>query len=203
MIFSLNFSRIFSFAKLPIFFFFLSAGIFNTSIIPALERKGIPSLLIFFVIMIGMIVQIISFKFAGPYTEKKSPVKATIGGLILRAIGFGALGIFAYFFTGLWFLIPVLIFYPLSAGLAYSIYYTASNTLIFNTLSPRRNGAHLGVYSALVGIATMVGSFASGFLSFYLGFYVTFLTSAIFLGISVILLSKMGNWQINSSTGHT
>ncbi|NLE03646.1 MAG: MFS transporter, partial [Crenarchaeota archaeon] len=58
---------------LAIFFFFLSAGIFNTSIIPALERKGIPSLLIFFVIMIGMIVQIISFKFAGPYTEKKSP----------------------------------------------------------------------------------------------------------------------------------
>jgi MFS family permease len=178
---------------LAIFFFFLSAGIFNTSLVPALEANSISSLLIFSVIMLGMIVQIISFRFAGPYTERKSPIKAAIGGLTLRIIGYGTLAAFAYLFTGLWFLIPVLIFYPLSSGIAYSIIYTSSNTMVFNTLNPRRNGSNLGLYSALVGVAIMIGSFVSGFSSFYLGFYVTFLVSAVCLVFSAWLLSLMQN----------
>jgi MFS family permease len=178
---------------LAIFVFFLSAGIFNTSLVPALEANSISSLLIFSVIMLGMVVQIVSFKFAGPYTEQKSPIKAAIGGLALRIIGYGTLAAFAYFFTGLWFLIPVLIFYPLSSGIAYSIIYTSSNTMVFNTLNPRRNGSNLGVYSALVGVAIMIGSFVSGFSSFYLGFYVTFLVSAVCLVFSAWLMSLMQN----------
>jgi len=178
---------------LAIFVFFLSAGIFNTSLVPALEANGIPSLLIFSVIMLGLVVQILSFKFAGPYIEQKSLIKTAVWGLVLRAIGYSALGIFAYFLTGMWLLIPILIFYPLSSGIAYSIYYTSSNTLVFNTLSPGRNGSNLGVYSALAGIATMGGSLISGFLSFYLGFYITFLVSATFLGVSAWLLSLAGS----------
>jgi MFS family permease len=174
---------------LAIFIFFLSAGIFNTSLVPALETNNISNILIFSVIILGMIVQIVSFRFAGPYVDRISPIKAAIGGIILRAIGYGTLGVFAYLLTGLWFLVPVLIFYPLSSGIAYSIYYTSSNTMVFNTLSPRRNGSTLGVFSALVGIATMVGSFVSGFSSFYLGFYVTFLFSAVFLAFSAWLMS--------------
>jgi predicted MFS family arabinose efflux permease len=185
---------------LAIFGFFLSAGIFNTSLVPALDANGISSLLIFAVIMLGMGVQIIAFRYAGPYTERKSPVKSAIGGLLLRAVGYGLLGVFAYFLTGLWFLLPVLIFYPLASGIAYSIYYTASNTMIFNTLSPRRNGSSLGVYSALAGIATMAGSFASGFLSFYWGFYVTFIISATCLVVSAWLLSLMDNSQISGES---
>jgi MFS family permease len=171
------------------FVFFLSAGIFNTSLVPSLRANGLPSLLIFLAIMLGMIIQILWFRYAGVYTERKSPVKSAIGGLLLRAAAYGMLGIFAYFLTGFWFLIPVLIFYPLASGIAYAIYYTASNTLIFNSLSPKRNGSHLGVYSALAGGATMAGSFFSGFLSFYLGFYFTFLVSAVFLVFAAWLLS--------------
>jgi MFS family permease len=174
---------------LAIFAFFLSSGIFNTSLVPALDASGISNLLIFLVILLGLVVQIISFRFAGPYTEKKSPVKSAIWGLVLRAGAYGMMGFFAYFLTGFWFLLPVLIFYPLASGIAYSIYYTASNTMVFNSLSPRRNGSSLGVYSALAGGATMLGSLLSGFLSFYLGFYVTFIISASCLVVSAWLLS--------------
>ena len=184
---------------LAIFGFFLSAGIFNTSLVPALDANGVSSLLIFAVIMLGMVVQIIAFRYAGPYTERKSPVKSAIGGLLLRALGYGGLGIFAYFLTGLWFLLPVLIFYPLASGIAYSIYYTASNTMVFNTLSPKRNGSALGVYSALAGVATMAGSFSSGFVSFYWGFFVTFIISAACLVVSAWLLSLMDYSQVNGA----
>jgi MFS family permease len=181
-----------------IFGFFLSAGIFNTSLIPALDAVGISSLMIFAVILLGMVVQIGSFRYAGPYIERKSPVKSAIGGLLLRAVSYGALGVFAYFLTGLWFLLPVLIFYPLASGIAYSVYYTASNTMVFNTLSPRRNGSALGVYSALAGVATMAGSIISGFVSFYGGFYITFLISAVCLGVSAWLLSLMDSGLVSA-----
>ncbi len=174
---------------LSAFAFFLSAGLFNTSLVPALDANGSSSLLIFSVILLGMVVQIISFRYAGPYTERKSPLKSATGGLLLRTVAYGLLGVSAYFLTGLWFLVPVLIFYPLASGIAYSIYYTASNTLLFNSLSPKRNGSHLGVYSALAGGATMIGSFFSGFSSFYWGFYVTFIISAVCLMVSAWLLS--------------
>jgi len=86
-------------------------------------------------------------------------------------------------------LLPILIFYPLASGVAYSIYYTATNIMVFNSLSPRRNGSHLGVFSALSGVATLVGSFTSGFLSFYGGFSITFIISGVCLVVSAWVLS--------------
>ena len=181
---------------LAFFAFFMSSGLFNTALIPSLNSKGVSSLLIFSVIMAGMILQIISFRYAGTFTEHMSPVKSAIWGLLLRAIALGLLGVFAYILTGFWFVVPALILYSLAAGIAYSIYYTASNIMVFNSLSPRRNGSTLGVYSAIAGTATMAGSFASGYLSFYLGFYVTFIVSALFLVFSIWLLSLTQNSKI-------
>jgi MFS family permease len=172
-----------------IFAFYLGSGIFNTSVVPSLQANHISSLLIFFVTTIGMLVQTVSFKYAGPYTEKKSPVKAAVWGLVLRSMSYGLLGVSVYLVSEKFFLAPFLIFYPLAAGLAYSIYYTASNTLVFDTLGDRSQGSSLGVYSALVGIATMAGSLISGFTSFYLGFYSTFIIAAICLAVSAWLIA--------------
>lgn len=176
---------------LSIVCFFFSAGLFNTSLVPALDANGLPNLMAFLVILLGLVVQIGSFRFAGPYTEKKSPIKSATAGLLLRAIAYGLLGILAYFVAGFSFLFLVLIFYPLASGIAYSIYYTATNTMVFNSLSPspRNNGSHLGVFSALAGAATMLGSLSSGFVSFYLGFYITFIIASLCLVISAWLLS--------------
>ena len=170
-----------------IFMFYLASGIFNTSLVPSLKANNVSSFLIFLVTTVAMVVQIISFRYAGPYTERKSPVKAAVGGLVLRSLGYGFLGVSLYIISGVWFLAPVLIFYPLAAGFAYSVYYTASNTMVFNTLRAGRQGSSLGVYSALVGIATLVGSLVSGFTSFFLGFSVTFIIAAVFLAVSAWL----------------
>jgi MFS family permease len=170
-----------------IFMFYLASGIFNTSLVPSLRANNVSSFLIFLVTTVAMVVQIISFRYAGPYTEKKSPVKAAVGGLVLRSVGYGFQGVSLYIISGVWFLAPVLIFYPLAAGIAYSVYYTASNTMVFNTLRGGRQGSSLGVYSALVGVATLLGSLVSGFTSFFLGFSATFIIAAVFLAISARL----------------
>ena len=174
-----------------IFMFYLASGIFNTSLVPSLQANNVSSFLIFLVTTVAMVVQIISFKYAGPYTEKKSPVKAAVGGLALRSLGYAFLGVSLYLISGVWFLVPVLIFYPIAAGIAYSVYYTASNTMVFNTLRGGRQGYSLGVYSALVGVATLLGSLVSGFTSFFLGFSTTFIIAAICLGFSAWLASLL------------
>jgi MFS family permease len=171
-----------------IFMFYVASGLFNTSVIPSLTANKIPNLTIFFVITIVNIVQILSFEYAGSYVEKTSLVGASIFGLTLRAGGYALLGVCFYLVSGIWYAIPVLVFYSLAGGFAFSIYYTASNTMIFNSLGGNSQGSSLGVYSALVGIATMAGSLISGFSSFYVSFGVTFLAASVCLAFSIWLV---------------
>jgi hypothetical protein len=174
-----------------IFMFYFASGLFNTSIVASLQANSLSSFLIFLVMTIMMLAQIVAFKYSGPYTEKRSLVKTSVEGLVLRSACYGVLGVSLYIISGIWFLIPVLIFYPLGAGIAFALYYTASNTMVFNTLSTARQGQSLGVYSALVGIATLVGSAVSGFTSFFLGFSTTFILAAAFMGSSAWLASLL------------
>lgn len=55
----------------------------------------------------------------------------------------------------------------------------------------RHSGSSLGVYTAIVGVATMAGSLISGFTSFYLGFSVTFILAGICLAGSIWLMSLL------------
>ncbi len=174
-----------------IFVFYLATGIFNTSIVPSMDAKEVSSFLIFLVTTVGMVIQMVSFRYAGPYIEKKSPVKASISGLTLRSLGYGSIGVSFFIISGALFVLPTLLFYPLAAGFAYAVYYTASNTMVFNTLHHGREGASLGVYSALVGIGTMLGSLVSGFTSFFLGYSLTFFLAAVLLAISAWLSSLL------------
>lgn len=174
-----------------IFVFYIATGIFNTSIVPSMDAHGVSSFLIFLVTTVGMVIQIVSFRYAGPYIEKRSPVKAAISGLVLRSLGYGSIGFSFFLISGMLFVLPTLLFYPLAAGFAYAVYYTASNTMVFNTLHNGREGASLGVYSALVGIGMMLGSFVSGFTSFFLGYSLTFFLAAVLLAVSAGLSSLL------------
>ncbi len=166
---------------LSIFSFYISSGLFNTSFVPSLTIAGLTESEVFLVILAGMVVQTLAFYFAGPYIERGSLQKTATAGLLLRAVGYGSVGVSAAFLSGLPYLGASLVFYPLAAGVAFAAYYTASNTMIFNTIGQRGRGSRLGVYSALVGVAGMVGSILSGYISFFLGVDATFLLAALFL----------------------
>jgi MFS family permease len=174
-----------------IFMFYVASGLFNTSVVASMDVKQISSLAIFSVITIVNIVQIVSFKYAGVYAQKTALCSASIYGLTLRSIGYALLGVSFYFVSGIWYAVPAVVFYSLAGGFAFSIYYTASNTMVFNTLGGNSNGSSLGVYSALVGIATMAGALLSGFSSYYLSFGVTFLVASGCLVFSIWLVSLL------------
>lgn len=173
---------------LSIFVFYLASGLFNTSFVPSLRAAGLSASVVFLISMVAMVAQTASFYLAGPYVEKRDLRKSAVAGLLLRSGCYGGIGLLAGLAGGLTYLGGTLVLYPLAGGLAFAIYYTSSNTMIFNTLGAKNQGSRLGVYSALVGVATMLGSFVSGYLSFYFGYLATFVLAAACLAGCAILV---------------
>jgi len=113
----------------------------------------------------------------------------------VRSACYVGIGVLAYLASGLPYLGGTLVLYPIAGGLAFAVYYTSSNTMIFNTLGAKNQGSRLGVYSALVGVATMIGSFVSGYVSFYFGFLATFALAAVCVAGCAILVPAVSATQ--------
>jgi len=178
---------------LSVFVFYVASGLFNTSFVPSLRAAGLSASVVFLVSMVANVAQTVSFFYAGPYVEKRDLRKAAVAGLVVRLSCYAGLGLLAGFAGQLAYLGGSLVLYPIAGGLAYAIYYTSSNTMVFNTLGARNQGSRLGVYSALVGVATMLGSFLSGYISFYVSYSATFVVAAAALGISALLVPAVSS----------
>ncbi len=182
--------------SVPLFFistilFYLSSGLFNTSFVPALHLFSVPDQEVFGVILAGMVVQTAAFQVAGRLVGDRNLVTTSVRGLLLRGWSYLGIGVAALFVSGPLFVIPAIILYPLAGGVAFAIYYTSANTMMFTTVRSKSAGAALGVYSAVVGIASMAGSFASGFISVYDGYYFTFVLSGVLLFGAVFVVGRL------------
>jgi len=171
--------------------FYVSAGLFNTSFVPAMHFLSMPDQEVFAIILAGMVVQTLAFQRAGEFVNKRSLVASSIQGLLLRGWSYVAIGVAALLVSGPLFAVSALLFYPLAGGVAYAVYYTSSNTMMFNTVKAKSAGSALGVYSAVVGLAGMAGSFVSGFISVYIGYYTTFVIAGVLLFATVVVVSRL------------
>jgi MFS family permease len=184
--------------SVPLFYvstilFYVSSGLFNTSFVPAMHLFSVSDQMVFAVILAGMVVQTVSFQVARRIVGDKNLVKTSVQGLLLRGWSYLGVGAAALFLSGPIFVIPALLLYPIAGGLAFAIYYTSANTMMFTTVRSKSAGAALGVYSAVVGIASMAGSFVSGFVSVYSGYYVTFILSGVFLFAASVVIGRVQN----------
>jgi MFS family permease len=171
--------------------FYVSAGLFNTSFVPAMHFFGMPDQLVFAVILAGLVIQTLAFQGASGFIGRRSLITTSIQGLLLRGWSYFAIGAAALIFSGPWFAAPAMILYPLAGGVAYAVYYTSSNTMMFNTVHGKSAGSALGVYSAMVGIAGMAGSLVSGFISVYQGYYATFVLAGVLLFAAAGVVSRL------------
>jgi len=172
--------------------FYFASGAFNTSIVPSLTSASITNSQVFLVFLVGMAVQTLAFRYLGRRIQESGIRHTAVRGLVLRAISYGGFAIAALYLTNMPYLVAALVLYPLGAGIAYAYYYAASNVMVFNTLGRSNQGAALGVYSAVVGLTTMIGSFISGFTSFYISYFATFLAAALWLALGASLTSTIG-----------
>ncbi len=176
---------------LSIILFYFGSGIFNTSFVPALSSHSLTESQIYALSVAALVAQMFAFRYAGRYMENRSLGGVAMQMLLVRGGCYALIGIAATLVPGALFGIPVLLLYPISSGIAYGVYYTASNTLIFNSIHGNNHGSSLGVYSAVVGISTTVGSSVSGFTSLYLGFDFTFV-----IGGALLIAAAWVTWKL-------
>jgi MFS family permease len=178
--------------------FYLGSGMFNTALVPSLTS---PSHLlsgsdVYAINVVAMVAQILAFRYAGKYiTAEKSLAMIATQSVALRGVCYALMGIAFVVFPGVLFLFPSLVLYTIAAGICYGIYYTTSNTMVFNSIVGRNHGSTLGVYSALVGIATTAGALLSAPTSLYLGFDITFLFAGGMLGLSALITLRLARNQ--------
>ena len=182
--------------SVPLFYistilFYFSSGLFNTSFVPAMHLFSMPDQEVFAVILAGMAVQTVAFRYAGNFVGARSLITTSIQGLMLRGWAYVGIGVAAVVLAGPTFAVSTFALYPIASGVAFAVYYTSSNTMMFTTVQSKSAGAALGVYSAVVGIASMVGSFASGFISVYDGYYATFILSGVLLFAAVAVVGRL------------
>ena len=182
--------------------FYLSSGLFNTSFVPAMSSFSLTEVEIFSVILVGGVAQVLAFQMAGRYVGNQSLVTTSAQGLLLRGWSYLVIGAAALLLAGPLFIVPALVMYPIGAGLAFAIYYTSSNTIMFNTVQRKSPGAALGVYSAVVGLATTAGSLVSGFISVYSGFYTTFVLAGVLLFAAVWIVAHLPKSPGTDSGSH-
>lgn len=185
---------------LSIILFYLGSGIFNTSFVPALSYHSLTESEVYAVNVAALVAQILAFRYAGRYIANRSLAGVSMQTLLLRGGAYVAMGVASFLIPGVLYTIPVLILYPVSSGIAYGIYYTASNTMIFNSVRGSHQGSSLGVYSAVVGISTTFGSVASGLTSTYLGFDFTFVIGGACLVAAAWIVSTLSHGRPSEQT---
>jgi MFS family permease len=79
------------------------------------------------------------------------------------------------------------ILYALTAGLAYAMFYTVSNTLLFETVGSEKPGRKLGLYSSVVGVGYLIGSLVAGYMAYYIGYSFAFIVSGLLIFLSLFI----------------
>lgn len=182
--------------QVPLFYistvlFYVSSGLFNTQFAPAMHFFSMPDQQVFSVVLLGVVVQTLAFRGAGGFVAAKSLVGSSILGLVLRGWSYFGIGVAAVLLSGPIFIFPALLLYPIAGGIAFAIYYTSANTMMFTTVQNKSAGAALGVYSAVVGISAMAGSLVSGFIAVAVGYYATFILAGVLLFAAAGIVARL------------
>ncbi len=174
------------------FLFFFGSAIFNTEYAVGLNYHGLSKSSVFIIVLIGSAIQVIAYRYAHRMinSAKKNPVSSAV----VAGRGFGYILIGVTFLVGIGmaaFFYANIVIYALAAGIAYAVYYTASYALLFSTLKGNNNGNMLGIYSAVSGIGTLVGSLASGIIAVSYGFEWVFISGGLLVAASGYVYSKL------------
>ncbi|MEM0078541.1 MAG: hypothetical protein QW155_05855, partial [Thermoplasmata archaeon] len=181
-------TKIFS-LYMAIFLFYIGSGLFNTIYPAGLKKVGLNESLVFLVIFVGMVVQTATYFYIG-YNKKLIATDENFKkSIILRGSSYIMIGLIFLLFPFM-VLYTNLIIYPLAAGIAFSIFYTVSNVIVFESIGNKARGRMLGLYTSLIQIGVLIGAVFSGFISYYLGYWLDFVIAGIFVIMSLNFFKK-------------
>ena len=76
------------------------------------------------------------------------------------------------------------------AGIGYGLWNVSSSVLLYSHIKKMRPAHYIGIWSAILGVSAVAGSFLSGFISTYVGYEYTFLSAIVAIFISLAIFDK-------------
>ena len=76
------------------------------------------------------------------------------------------------------------------AGIGYGLWNVSSSVLLYSHIKKMRPAHYIGIWSAILGVSAVVGSFLSGFVSNYIGYGYTFFMAIAAIFLSLIVFNK-------------
>jgi MFS family permease len=134
-------------------------------------------------IMVAMVLQTVFFHYATRSNEKDRLYKTYINMNYIRAFSYLLVAV-SFVVTGISFFTANILLYALVAGISYPFYYTASYTLVFESLRDKRRGNALGIYNGAGSIGNFFGALAAAGSSL-IGFPALYLASGALVFASV------------------
>ncbi len=173
--------------------FSVSGVLFNTAYPAGMRHIGLDNFQVLMVLLVGMVVQTMAFYHSGMLAERHTKMRVAVSSMSIRglayivmAAGFVIAGSTGNFGLGF-------IMYPLAAGLAYALFYTAFNTMLFESLGSERRGRKLGMYSAITAVGSLAGALLAGYVSYYIGYWLSFTVAgalALLTGYVVFMMPR-------------
>ncbi len=178
---------------IAIFGFYLATGLFNTAYPAGLHSVGVSNFDIFAIFAIATAVSTAAFFSLGAFMSRLTRIGALTDSLLTRGFGYVLVGVTFLVLAGSAFIGVNTIIYLLTSGLAYALFYTTMNTMVFQAIGNYNKSYKLGIYSGVVGLGTLIGSFLSGYTSFFVGYWFTFaLAGAITVFCAYLFLKASG-----------
>ncbi len=163
------------------FIFFFSAALFNTEYPVGLKYVSSSNSFVFFVILFSMVLQTGMFYFYDTFTKEKNKNAVSAVFIELRGAAYVIIGIVFTLFAGIYFDAFNIIFYALASGIAYAIYYPTSYSIFFNMIGGTNKGSAIGIYTAVIGLGSLLGAISSGIIAIKYSFGITFIAAGLLL----------------------
>ncbi len=158
-----------------IFVLYLATGLFNASYTAGLKGGGLSNFEIFTIFAIAYAAATAAFLSLEVFMAKITRMRTLIDALLTRGFGYILIAlVFLIFAGGVAFIGANTLIYMFTSGIAYALFYTTTNTLVFSAVGNSNKSHKLGIYSGVMGLGTLIGSLLSGYTSFFVGYWFTF-----------------------------
>ncbi|MDD1776720.1 MAG: MFS transporter [Candidatus Helarchaeota archaeon] len=171
------------------FTLFLASNLVFTPLAAFVTQEVTIPVSYYFWIFIGYyLVSIIGYTFAGNWIDRKGNRKILLIGNLLRISIYAVFVIFSliFFVLGMVGSLILVIILLIFSGLSYSLQNVALQNCL-PRLVQKNMGEILAIYSIIVGISAIIGSFFSGLIAESLGYSWLFVFSVIFAGVACLI----------------
>lgn len=172
--------------------FYIGTTIFNTSYPAGLKASGFSNFEILAVLLVGNIAQAMTFYKSGILTERRIKAQVATSSMFARGIGYMLIGITFLTVSNMVLLGTNLILYSISAGIAYALFYTSFNTMVFEAVGTDNRSSKLGIYSGFVGLGALFGAPLAGYISYYIGYWMAFILAGVLMlaAAGIVIIGK-------------